>query len=133
MKIEDNLLAVTNCMFKNREHWKFVTDEQKIKYFFIINRLLSKKYPEISQLLNQKNINQVLGLDLIFEFMKSKPYPSWIWSKNDKSKNSINFNEDFEILQKSLELKSEEILFLMNNYAEECKEEIQYLKNLNKK
>jgi len=133
MKVEDNLLAVTNCMFRNKDHWKFVTDEQKIKFFFIVNRLISKKYPEVSQLLNLKTINQVVGMNLIYEFMKSKSYPSWIWSKDEKSKSSNLNDEDFLILKSKTEFKEDEILFLLKYYKEECGEEIKYFKNLDKK
>lgn len=133
MKIEDNLLAVTNCIFRDKKNWVFVSDEQKQKFFFIVNRLLSKKYPDISQLLNQKNINQVVGMDLIFEFMKDKPYPNWFWSKDNKSKQSDILEIEMELLRTKTGLKSEEIQFLMKNYPNECQEEIKYFKNLEKK
>ena len=43
---------------EGRELWQFVTDEQKELYFFIFNRYFSKKFPEKSQLLNDKSINK---------------------------------------------------------------------------
>ena len=46
MIIENNLLAVTNAMFKDKKNWNWVNDEQKNDFFFIINRLLAKRFPE---------------------------------------------------------------------------------------
>jgi len=54
MIIENNLLAVTNAMFKDKKNWNWVNDEQKNDFFFIINRLLAKRFTEKSQLLNLK-------------------------------------------------------------------------------
>ena len=131
-KIEDNLLAVTNAMFRNHSDWKYVTDDQKTKFFFIINRLLSKKYPEVSQLLNNKNINYVIGMELIFQFMRDKPYPKWIWSKSEKNKISNLSEEESELIKRSLECKDSELEFLIRNYSDELKEEIKYLKTVYK-
>ena len=63
MIIENNLLAVTNAMFKDKKNWNWVNDEQKNDFFFIINRLLAKRFPEKAQLLNLKSIDKVSGRD----------------------------------------------------------------------
>lgn len=131
-KIDDNLLSVTNVMFKNRNDWKYVTEEQKIKYFFIINRLLSKNYPQISQLLNDKCIDNSIGLDLIFQFMKDKPYPKWFWSKSEKNKNGNFSEEELNLIKKNLELKDSELEFLINFHIEELRQELKYLNSLYK-
>jgi hypothetical protein len=65
--------------------------------------------------------------------MKSKPYPSWIWSKDEKSKSSNLNDEDFLILKSKTGFKEDEIHFLLKYYKEECEEEIKYFKNLEKK
>jgi hypothetical protein len=131
-KIDDNLLAVTNCMFRDRENWKWVSEEQKIKFFFIVNRLLSKKYHELSQLLNLKNINQVVGMDLIFEFMKNKPYPKWFWTKPEKQTDASISESDFGLLREKWGITNEEVNFLYKFHREELEEEIEYFKKLNK-
>lgn len=131
-KIDDNLLGVTNVMFKNHSDWKYVTDEQKIKYFFIVNRLLSKKYPEISQLLNDKHIDYSVGMDLIFLFMKDKPYPKWFWSKTEKKKDFIFSDEELTLIKNNFEFKDSELEFIIKFHSDELKEEIKYLKNLYK-
>jgi len=131
--IESNILAISNAMFKNKKDWKLVTDEQKEQFFFIINRYFSKKYPDYAQLMNKKQTNKIIGMDLWFEFMKDKPYPKWFWSKakEDSSKKEFTDKELFE-LQKKLDLKKDEIDFLIKHHKDEVIEELEYLKKSTK-
>lgn len=133
MQIENNLLSLSKIVFQNRDKWKYVTDKMKIDHFFIFNRYLSKKYPEFSQLLNQKNIDKVVGMDLIFHFMKGKSYPNWFWSKSQKSKEkSIYSDKEIEMLIFKLDIKREELEQLIKFYPDMIKEEIKYYKDIEK-
>ena len=132
MIIEDNLTSIFNVMFKNRSNWKWVTDEQKETYFFIINRHFSKKYPEKSQLLNLKNIDKVSSLDLWFYFMKDKPYPSWFWSKSEKTTKSEITDKDYKLLLLKLKIKDCDLDYLIENSPDFIKEELDYYKKLEK-
>ncbi len=133
MEIEDNLLAISNALFSHNDTWKFVTDSQKEKYFFIINRYLSKKYPDKSQLLNDKLINKVAALDTWYLFMLNIPYPKWFWSKSESSKIKPEISED-EITQLmfELDLKKEDIEILIKYYPKLIKEELKYYKDAKK-
>lgn len=130
MIIDDNILAVANCIFKNKTHWVYVTDEMKKKYFFIFNRYLSKKYPEYAQLLNDKLIDEVLGMNLIYAFLSKQTYPKWFWSKSEKKAEKSLFNEkEVEELRIKYDLHVEEINLLLTYHPEEIKEELKYIKN----
>ncbi len=131
MKIENHLLAITNAMFKDKSDYVFVTDEQKEEFFFIINRLLSKRFPDKSQLLNLKTINKVAALDLWFHFMKNKPYPSWIWSKTEKVKADVS-DADYKLLLSKLRIKDLDLDYLIQNHFDFIKEELKYFKKLEK-
>ena len=102
-QIDDNLLSVFNTMFKKRDDWRFLTDKQKDTYFFIINRNLSKRYTEQAQLLNLKNIDKVVGMELWYQFMKTEPYPKFFFSKSDTkdkyvlTKKEYNSTPDFSL------------------------------------
>ena len=74
--------------------------------------------------MNHKDTNKILGMDLWFEFMKDKPYPQWFWSKakEDSSKKEFTDKELFE-LQKKLDLKKDEIDFLIKHHKDEVIEE----------
>lgn len=132
MEIEDNLLSISNAIFRNKEKWKFVTDEQKIKWFFIINRNFAKKYPEMSQLLNLKNINKVNAMNLWYEFMLDKPYPNWFWSKSDKNEKSVIGDKDYKLLLQKLKIKDLDLDYLIMNHFEFIKEDLKYYKSIEK-
>jgi len=129
-KIEDNLLAITNAMFKTKSDWQYVTDEQKEKWFFIINRNFAKKYPEKSQLFNLKTINKVTSLDIWYSFMNDKPYPNWFWSKTPSNEKTKISNTDFLSLKRRFNIKDSDLDFLIEKQFDFIKEELTYLKKL---
>ena len=132
-QIDDNLLAIFNCMVKNKNDWEYVTDDQKEKFFFIINRQLSKKYPEKSKLLNDKLINKVSAMDTWYFFMLDKPYQKWFWSKSGVDKQKSEWNEsDLKSLLVESDISKEDLQILINYYPDIVNEEIKYLKDAQK-
>jgi prolyl oligopeptidase PreP (S9A serine peptidase family) len=131
MRIDDNLLAITNTIFKNKSDWKWITDEQKEAYFFIINRMMSKKYPTKAQLFNIKNIDKVSSMNLWYQFMLDKPYPKWFWSKSKKENSSIS-EKDFKLLISKLKIKDLDLHYLIEKHFDFIKEELNYYKSLEK-
>jgi hypothetical protein len=133
MEIEDNLLSISNALFKNRDNWKYVTEQQKEKWFFIFNRYFSKKYPNRSQLLNDKYQDKVLGMDLWFHFMKSEPYPKWFWSKSEKEKDKSELSDkEIKELLLNLQITRSELDLLIKWYPDLIKEELKYYKDVSK-
>lgn len=131
--IDNNILAISNAMFKDKKNWSKVTDEQKDQFFFIFNRYFSKRYPKESQFLNGKEINKSDGMDLWFEFLKNKPYPQWFWSKSTEKSEKGEFNEkELSMLRQYLDVKSEELDFLIKHHRDEVIEELEYVKKSNK-
>lgn len=132
MTIDDNILAISNCIFRNPENWIYVDDSLKKKWFFIFNRYFSKKYPEYAQFLNDKLQDEISGMNLIHAFLSRKPYPKWFWSKSEKKEKKILFNEkEIVSLQQKYEFVDAEIELLIIYHSEEIKEELKYIKNLN--
>lgn len=130
MIIDNNVLAISKCMFQERKNWKFVTDEQKELFFFIINRYMSKKYPYLAQLLNDKTTDKVSGMDLWFHFMEGKPYPKWFWSKSEKSKDDSIFSEkEINSLLNKFDIKQEELDLLIEYHLDDVREELKYIKD----
>ena len=131
--VEDNILSISKAMFQNRGDWESVTDELKDKYFFIFNRYLSKKYPKEAQLINNKLINKSIGLDLWYYFMIDKPYPKWFWSKSNKLELDGISDKDFKLLMEKLNLnKSDDLIYLVNNFSEIIQDELTFYKKINK-
>lgn len=125
------LIDIVNSIIKKRG-WSDISDLDKEKYFFIINRYMSKNYPQKAQLLNLKTIDKVSALNLWYNFMLTQPYPKWFWSKSEKSEKSEIPEKDFKLLMIKLRLKSEDIEYLINNHFGVVKEEIKYYKSLEK-
>ena len=133
MKIENNLLQITNCMFKNRENWKWVTDDQKEEFSFIVNRLFSKMYPEYSEICNIKNIDSVSVMNLWFYFQDGKNYPQWFWSKSQKTEKTEISEKDFKLLMVKLNInKEEDLIYLIDHFPEIIKEELKWFNSKNK-
>jgi len=130
MEIEDSLLAISDAMFRNRQKWAFVKEDQKIKYFFIFNRYFSKEYPTKAYLLNMKNIDKATSMDLWYHYMSGKDYPFWFWSKSPKIKNKEFDDKDYKLLLEKLSLnKNEDLDYLIINYPDLIKEELKFYKN----
>ena len=130
-KIDDNLLAITNTIFKNKSDWKWVTDEQKETYFFIINRMMSKKYTTKAQIFNIKNIDKISCMNLWYQFMLDKPYPKWFWSKSNKENSKI-LEKDYKLLLSKLKIKDLDLSYLMEKHPDFIKEELKYYKGIEK-
>lgn len=112
-------------------NWDSITDDDKNKNFFIINRNLSKKYPKQAQLLNLKNIDKVVGMELWYQFMKNEPYANWFWSKSEKSDKPVLAPKDYKMLLVSLKVKPDDLDYLIEKHYEFIKEELSYLKKVN--
>ena len=83
-----NLLEITNSIFKYRSNWSKITDEDKEKNAFIINRFLSKTYPRRAMMLNLKTQNLVSTMNIWYYFMADERYPKDFWSKSPKIKDT---------------------------------------------
>ena len=127
------LIDVVNAMFKDRKKWITITDDDKVKFFFIITRYMSKKYPDKSQLLNNKLINSVSAMDTWFIFASSIPYPKWFWSKSASSKIKPDISDD-EIfhLANEYNMKKEDVEMLLRLYPEVVKDEVKYYRDAQK-
>lgn len=121
-----DLKLVADAMFYNKNNWVDIPDNEKEGCFFIFNRYFSKRYPELSQLLNLKSVDKVAAMDLWYTFMLKKPYPKWFWSKSESLEKPKITKKDLELLIKKLELKESDINYLVDNHSDFIKEEIKY-------
>lgn len=124
------LVKVFNGMF--RGGWDKVTEIDKDECFFIFNRFFSKRYTEQSLVLNIKDIDKVMAMNIWYEFMRTQSYPSWFWSKSDKSEKEKVTNKEFLILKRKFNLKDDDIKYLVDNYFDIIKDELDFIKKLEK-
>ena len=116
----------------NKRGWDEISDEDKEKNFFIINRYMVKKYPQKSQLLNLKTINKVSALNLWYNFMLTEPYPKWFWSKGEKADKPEISEKDYKLLIRKLHIKNIDLDYLIENHMDYIKEELKYFKDIEK-
>ena len=122
---------IARAIFQRREQWVNITPEDKSKWFFIMNRYFCKIYPDKAQLLNQKNIDKVMAMDIWYHFMANEPYPDNFWSKSPKVEKAFP-DKELKLLKKHLNVKEEDIDYLIDKFPEFIKEELNYLKKLEK-
>ena len=126
------LLEVFKALISKKNDWDKVTDDDKDKNFFIINRLMSKKYSDKSQLFNLKTIDSVSAMNLWHYFIITKPYPNWFWSKSEKVEKSEMPKKDYRLLLKSLQIKDIDLDYLIDRHPDFIQEELKWLKKENK-
>lgn len=126
------LIDVVSALLRKSNNWDKISDEEKSLNFFIVNRYLSKKYPEKAQLLNLKSIDKVLAMELWFNFMREQPYPSWFWSKSNTVDKPELSSKDYKLLLIKLNIKPDDLNYLLNKQPDFIKEELLYLKKIEK-
>jgi hypothetical protein len=135
-----NILEVSKSLFSNSDFWKNVESEDKKKFFFIINRYLSKKFPDLSNKFNLSNVRGDVGLDIWRNFIQSDNYKKlnlgwwgdWFWDpKTNKIKDKYVFKkEDLDLIKKIHNIdKDSDIEYLVKFFDNELKEEIKFLKS----
>lgn len=131
---EVKLADVVNYLLKDRHKYKTIPVKDKQDKFFIINRFLSKKYPEQAQKFNKKNIDKSLALDLWFLFLRHEKRGDiykWFWSKLPKTDKVLS-ESDSKLLMEKLELRREDLDVLMLYHMDFLEEELEYFKQLKK-
>ena len=77
-------------------------------------------------------MDEVLGMNLIYAFLSTKPYPKWFWSKSEKKAEKILFSaKELLSLQSKLDITYSELEILIDYHPDEVKEELKYIKSLN--
>jgi hypothetical protein len=121
---------VANAMFRSRDR-NLISSEDKEKFFFIFNRYFAKRYPEKAQMLNLKGMDKAAAMDIWFAFMKTQPYPDWFWSKSPKMEKDLP-EKEYKSLLKHLEVKEQDLDYILDRFPDFAKEELAYLKKLDK-
>ena len=121
---------IVNCVFINKNKYSEITDEDKEKNFFIINRKFSRSYPKVSQFFNNKSIDKCDAVDRWFVFFENeKRIPQWYWGNKNKRQKSNNIsNSKILLMMEKLGLSENDVLFLNKYYKEDLDKEIKKYK-----
>ncbi len=131
--INDTLFDVANVLIKDKHLFLELNDSLKEKYFFIINRYLSKGFPEFSSELNYKKIDKSLAFDAWYYFLYDKPYPKWFWSKSPKIEQEDDMKDkDKMMLIKYYDIRLEDLSYLVKWSPKQVKEDLKWLIEIEK-
>ena len=64
--------------------------------------------------------------------MLAQPYPSWLWTKTEKTQKSDLVQKDYILLLRRLGVKDLDLDYLIEFHPDFIKEELKYFKNLEK-
>lgn len=127
-----DFITLANIIFKEKDKYKFVTDEEKENNFFVINRKFAFKYLRQAQFFNYKSINKASAIDVWFQicYKTTNGTPDWWW-KSKQTKKSIKSEftkNDIELVKNFHKLKDNDIDFLIKYNKDELKENIKKIK-----
>lgn len=131
--INDALFDVCNVLVKDKHKFSELPDNLKEKYFFIINRYLSKRYPNFAKELNHKKIDKALAFDTWYYFLHDKPNPKWMWSKSEKIEKESGLSDKEKVmLLKYYGVRLEDVDYLNNWFPKEVKDDLKWLLQIEK-
>jgi len=127
---------IGDFIFKQKDKYKDLSDEDKEKFFFIMNRKFARKFPKHAQFFNNKNMNKSSALDIWYYFFikqRTMDVPQWYWFKMNRKKEAGPLKkEEVEFLMDFYEIKNEDVEFLIKYYPEEVNEEVKKFKKFGK-
>jgi len=126
-----DFITLANIIFKDKDKYHFVTDEEKENNFFVLNRKFAIKYLKQAQFFNNKNIDKPSAIDLWYQifYKTTKGTPDWWWKTKQKTKTKSNIsNADLKLIKRFYDLSDKDIDFLTNFYNEKLKEDIERIK-----
>lgn len=119
---EKNFYEIIKSFYNNE--WDEITNKDKIKNFFIINRIFSIAYPLQANLFNHIKIEQSEVVDFwkIFISKKHKKLPNFIWTKtikNQKDKNKNKYKEEvLNFIKEKYQISNREINDLIDFFPQ---------------
>ena len=132
-----DFITLANIIFKDKQKYKFVSDEEKDNNFFMLNRKYAIKYLKQAQFFNNKNVNRASAIDIWYQvfYKTTNGTPPWWWKTKQPQKvktKSEFINSDIKLIKDYYNLKDVDIDFLIKFYSEKLKEDIKRLKKFKK-
>ena len=124
-------MEVVDCIFVNKDKYEYLTDEDKIDSFFIINKKFAKKYPKIAEFFNDKNVDKASAIDQWnIKFKDQQGIPGWYWTtKSKKEANKIKKEKDYDLIKSRYGLIEEEMKFLIEFFKKDLDNDMKQIKS----
>jgi len=128
-----DFITLANIIFKDKDKYKFITDDEKKDAFFVLNRKFAYKDIRKAQFFNNKNIDKSSSLDIWYQIFygTTNGTPDWWWKTKQPSKNKIKSefnNNDINLIKDYYEIKNSDVEFLIKYYSKDLKDDIKRLK-----
>lgn len=127
---------IGDFIFKQKDEYKKLSDDDKEKFFFIMNRKFARKYPKQAQFFNNKIINKSSALDIWYYFFikqRISGIPDWYWFKmSNKKEAGLLKKEELEFFIEFYEFRKDDLDFLTKYYPDDLKEEVKKFRKFNK-
>ena len=132
-----DFITLSGIIFKNKDKYKFVSDEDKENNFFILNRKFAFKYLKQAQFFNNKNIDKSSAMDIWYKvfYKTTNGIPQWWWNtvkKQEKEKPEFN-KSDLKLIKDYYDLTERDINFLIIYQKDNLKENIKRIKKFDGK
>lgn len=126
MKEYDNPYELMKVLILKPSEFLKLPDKVKNNKFFLLNRILSQKFPQVAHNFNRNKINPTTCLDFyayLFMMQRHSHLPGWVYSKmKSKHKKNKSLDNDFVIwLKRNYELHDDEIVYLEKYKSGELK------------
>lgn len=135
--VKVDFVTLANIIFKDKDKYKFISDEEKEDTFFMLNRKFAYKDLKKAQFFNNKNIHRASSIDIWYKifYNTTNGTPQWWWQTKQQPKIKVKpefNNNDLSFIKDYYELKDIDIDFLIKYYNEDLKNDIKRLKKFNK-
>lgn len=123
-----NFIDIVDIIFKNKNQYHNISDEDKCNNFYIINKKFYLGNQKIASFFNNIYIDKASAMDLWFLYFKNiKNIPKWYWISKSSNKNVEDKNESHKIKKykeaiKNMynnDIKDEDVNFLIKYYSDD--------------
>ena len=129
--VKVDFITLANIIFKDKDKYKFVSDEEKETNFFMLNRKYAIKFLKQAQFFNNKNVNKASAMDIWYQvfYKTTNGTPQWWWKTKVEAKPKSEFiNADIKLVKSYYDITDSDIKFLIKFQPEKLKEDIKRLK-----
>jgi hypothetical protein len=126
-----DFIEIVDKIFKNKQSYCEISDQDKISAFFKINRKFGKQFPEIASKFNNNFIDKASAIDMWNNFFKNTyGIPSWYWDPKDRVKTTkANKKSNYDAIKIREDLDDYDMKYLEKYFEEDLKNE---MKKINK-
>lgn len=131
-----DFITLANIIFKDKNKYKFVSDEEKESSFFILNRKFAIKYLKQAQFFNYQSIDRASVIDIWYQifYKTTNGTPQWWWKTKQQTKIKNDFNNvDLKLVKQYYNLTDNDIQFLIKYHNDKLKDDIKRIKKFDNK